>query len=144
MVPKKVKSHYNLYYYLSKSLKVGTSSIAGRNHTGQICIHHRSGGVKRNYCLIDFYRRINSFGILLKIIKDLNRTAFLGSIIYENGLFSYIILSEGLEPGSKLYSGSKKILRGGKLKSGYASSLNFINLFTIVNILRLDHIQEQR
>lgn len=126
------KLNYNLYYYLSKNLKVGTSFTGGRNHTGHICIHHRSGGVKRNYCLIDYFRRINSFGVIFKIIKDLNRTAFLGAIIYENGLFSYIILSEGIQLGTKLYSGSKKNFRG-KLKNGYASCLSFINLFTIVN-----------
>lgn len=44
---------------------------------------YRSGGVKRNYCLIDFYRRINAFGLVYKIIKDLNRTAYIGAIIYE-------------------------------------------------------------
>ena len=52
------------------------------------------------YCLIDFYRRINSFGIIYKIIKDLNRTAFLGSILYENGLFSYIIFSYRFFPNT--------------------------------------------
>lgn len=126
------KLNYNLYYYLSKNLKIGTTFIGGRNYSGHICIHHRSGGAKRNYCLIDFYRRINSFGIILKIIKDLNRTALLGAIIYENGLFSYIILSEGIKLGYKLYSGSKKNFRG-KLNLGFASPLNYINLFTIVN-----------
>jgi len=95
-------------------------------------MHHRCGGVKRNYCLIDFYRRINSFGIIYKIIKDLNRTAYLGSIIYENGLFSFIILSEGLQIGDKIYSGSRRKFRD-KIKNGYALSLNSINLFTIVN-----------
>jgi len=126
------KLNYNIYYYLSKNLKIGTSFVSGRNYSGHICIHHKSGGVKRNYCLIDFYRRINSFGIILKIIKDLNRTALLGAIIYENGLFSYIILSENITLGQKLYSGSKKNFRG-KLKNGFASCLNYINLFTIVN-----------
>jgi large subunit ribosomal protein L2 len=95
-------------------------------------MHHRSGGVKRNYCLIDFYRRINSFGIIYKIIKDLNRTAFLGGIIYENGLFTYIILTDGIRVGDKLYSGSKKNFKG-KIKNGYALNLSMINLFTIIN-----------
>lgn len=126
------KLNYNLYYYLSKNLKVGTTFIGGRNYSGHICVHHRSGGVKRNYSLVDFFRRINSFGVIFKIIKDLNRTALLGAIIYENGLFSYIILSEGIQLGTKLYSGSKKHFRG-KLKIGFASCLSIINLFTIVN-----------
>lgn len=93
---------------------------------------YRSGGVKRNYCLIDFYRRINAFGLVYRIIKDLNRTAYIGAIIYENGLFSYIILSDNLKIGDKIYSGSKKNFKG-KIKAGYAISLNWINLFTIIN-----------
>ena len=126
------KLNYNLYNFITKKLKMGTFFVGGRNFTGHICMHHRSGGVKRNYCLIDFYRRINSFGIIYKIIKDLNRTAFLGSIVYENGLFSFIILSEGLKVGDKIYSGSKKKFRD-KVKIGFALPLNIVNLFTIVN-----------
>jgi len=126
------KLNYSLHYYLTKKLRIGTFFVGGRNFTGQICVHHKSGGVKRNYCLIDFYRRINSFGIIYKIIKDLNRTAFLGSILYENGLFSYIILTEGLKIGDKIYSGSKKNFKD-KNKKGYALCVNFMNIFTIVN-----------
>ena len=70
--------NYNLYIYLSKNLKIGTFFVGGRNFTGHICVHHRSGGLKRNYFLIDFYRRLNSYGFIYKIINDLNRTAFLG------------------------------------------------------------------
>lgn len=128
----KKKLNYTLYSYLSKNLKIGTSFLGGRNFSGNICVHNRSGGVKRNYCLIDFYRRINAFGLVYRIIKDLNRTAYIGAIIYENGLFSYIILSDNLKVGDKIYSGSKKNFKG-KIKAGYAISLNWINLFTIIN-----------
>jgi len=130
------KLNYNLYNFLTKKVKIGTFFVGGRNFTGHICMHHKSGGIKRNYCLIDFYRRINSFGLIYKIIKDINRTAFLGSIIYENGLFSYIILSEGLSLGDKIYSGSKKKFKDG-IKVGFALSLNVVNLFTIVNNIEL-------
>lgn len=126
------KLNYNLIFNISKKLKIGTTFLGGRNFSGHICIHHRSGGVKRNYSLVDFYRRINSFGIIIKIIKDLNRTALLGSIIYENGLFSYIILSEGVTVGNRLYSGSKKNFKT-KAKLGYSTSLKYISLFTTVN-----------
>src|SRR5690606_7818471 len=105
-------------------------------YTGHICIHHKSAGVKRNYCLIDFFRRVNSIGIIYKIIKDLNRTAFIGAIIYENGLFSYIILSEGLYIGQKIFSGNKKGYKG-KLKLGFASFLYYFNLFSILNNIEL-------
>jgi len=131
------KLNYSLYSYLSNKLKIGTFFVGGRNFTGHICVHHRSGGVKRNYCLIDFYRRINSFGLIYKIIKDLNRTAFLGSIIYENGLFSYIILTEGVKIGDRLYSGDKKKFRN-KFKNGFALCLSTINLFIIVNNIEIN------
>jgi ribosomal protein L2 len=88
-----------------------------------------------------FLSKINSFGLVYKIIKDLNRTAFIGAIIYENGLFSYIILSEGIKLGHKIYSGSQKYFKG-RLNKGYAMPLHTINLFTIVNILKLDLILE--
>jgi large subunit ribosomal protein L2 len=128
--------NYNLYSYLSKNLKIGTTFISGRNFSGHICVLHKSGGIKRNYCFIDFYRRINSFGIIYKIIKDLNRTAFLGAIIYENGLFSYIILSDNLKIGDIIYSGTLKNFNN-KLKNGFALSFKSINLFTIVNNIEL-------
>jgi large subunit ribosomal protein L2 len=124
------KINYTLYSYISKNLKIGTSFLGGRNFLGSICVHSRSGGVKRNYCYLDFYRRINAYGLVYKIIKDLNRTAYIGAIIYENGLFSYIILSEGIQVASKIYSGSR---RKGKILKGYAVPLQSINLFTIVN-----------
>ncbi len=47
------KLNYVLYSYISKNLKIGTSFLGGRNFLGQICVHNRSGGVKRNYCYID-------------------------------------------------------------------------------------------
>ena len=48
------KLNYILHSYISKNLKIGTSFLGGRNFSGQICVHHRSGGVKRNYCLLIF------------------------------------------------------------------------------------------
>jgi len=64
----------------------------------------------------------------------MNRSALLGAIIYENGLFSYIILSEGLNVGDNIFSGLMKNLNlNYKVQKGYAVPLNLISLFTIVN-----------
>lgn len=124
--------NYNFFNYVSKLLRVGTYFCGGRNFLGNICIQHRSGGNKHNYYLIDFFRRINLFGQIYKIIKDINRTAYLGAIIYENGLFSYIILSEDLKIGDTIYSGflnsSVK-----EINIGYALPLKDYNLFSLVN-----------
>jgi len=124
--------NYNLFSFLSKNFKIGTSFSSGRNYLGRICVHHRSGGVKRNYILVDFFRRLNSFGFVQKIIKDLNRTGFLGGILYDNGLYAYIVISENIKPGDRIYSGSKKNFRG-IIRNGYALPLYLINLFTLVN-----------
>ena len=126
--------NYRLHSYLSKSLKIGTSFAAGRNFTGSICVNHKSGGVKRKHTFIDYYRRVNTFGVVSRIMKDINRTAFIASIIYENGLFSYIILPEGVTVGDKLYSGSQEQV---DLKKGYAVLLRYISLFTVVNNVEL-------
>jgi len=75
---------------------------------------------------------------LYKIIKDTkNRTSFLGAILYENGLFSYIILTEGLVNGNLIYSGSYLTVKQ-NLKKGFALPLYLINLFTIVNNIELN------
>jgi large subunit ribosomal protein L2 len=123
---------YSLFKHTSRLLRVGTFFLGGRNFSGAICVQHRSGGSKHNYYLVDFFRRVNSFGKIYKIIKDVNRTAFLGAVIYENGLFSYIILSEGLKIGDQVYSGSLNNLKKGAF-NGYAMPLKDCNLFTLLN-----------
>jgi len=128
--------NYNFFNNFSKLLKIGTFFLSGRNYSGKICVHHRFSGYKSTYYFIDFFRRINLFGKIYKIIKDINRTAFLGAIIYENGLFSYIILSEGSKLGDFIFSGTIKNFNK-KIKIGYALPLKEYNLFTSINNVEL-------
>jgi len=44
------KLNYCLYELTSKKLKIGISFFGGRNFTGQICVHNRSGEI-----LLDLY-----------------------------------------------------------------------------------------
>lgn len=128
-----------LNYVLKKALKkmnIGTYSRNGRNTFGRICVFHRGGGNVRKYRLIDFYRRLNLFGYIYKIIYDPNRTAFIGLVFYENGLFSYIILSDNVKVGNKVYSGFKYINDDCHSK-GSALTLKNISLFSIVNSIEL-------
>jgi ribosomal protein L2 len=131
------KINYNIFKYINNKFKIGTHIKSGHNFTGKICVHHKCSGFKKKYCYIDFYRRINCFGIIFKVIKDFNRTAFIGSIIYENGLYSYIILSEHVKKGDRIYSGVTKNFKSEDILNGYASSLYNINLFSIVNNIEL-------
>lgn len=128
-----------LNYVLRKALKklnIGTYSRNGRNAFGRICVFHRGGGNVRKYRLIDLYRRLNLFGYVYKIIYDPNRTAFVGLVFYENGLFSYIILSDNVKVGNKIYSGCNYISEECHSK-GSALTLKDISLFSIVNSVEL-------
>ena len=77
--------------YLNKKIKIGLKHNSGRNNYGKICVYNRISN-KSKYLRIDFFRKIENFGYIWKIIKNSNRSAFIANIIYENGIFSYIIL----------------------------------------------------
>jgi len=121
------------FFNIDKKIKIGSNLKAGRNYLGTICVHHRFGGNKLKKYNIDWYRRIECFGYVYKILIDFNRTAFLGSIIYENGLFTNIILSENVKIGQKLYSG----ILNRNTKNGNTSILNNIRLFSIINNIEI-------
>lgn len=118
---------------INKSLSIGSRPLSGRNFLGTICVHHKSGGSKKRLYSIDFYRRINNYGYIIKIIKNNKFTGLIGGIIYENGLFAYILLTETLMRGSKIYSGSFNNINN----IGMSIPLKYIKLFTIINNLEL-------
>jgi len=128
-----------LYNKISKNLKYGKISHGGRNFLGRICVHHRGNGWKKNYRLIDFYRRINSFGLVIKLCFDCNRSALLALIVYFNGFSSYIIASSNLAKSDIIYSGLPELLEEA-LETynrifGWALPLYSIKLFSVVNMV---------
>lgn len=131
-----MKKYLNYFFFkINKVISIGSRPLAGRNFSGTICCHHKSGGNKKKLILCDFFRRINNYGYILRLIKNKNYTGLIGSIIYENGLFSYILLAETLVVGSKIYSGSFYSLESNKV--GMSIPLKNIKLFTIINNLEL-------
>jgi len=78
---------------LKKKFLLGYSKRSGRNFFGRKTIYTQSGGLKSKLYKIDFKRLNVSTGVLLTIEKDINRTGYIGLICFENGLFSYILLS---------------------------------------------------
>lgn len=128
-----------LFYKLNKKLRYGSTNCTGRNNTGKITVYHKSGGIKSKKYFVDFYRRINSVGYIVKIIKVRNYSSFLGLVIYENGLSSYIIISDNNNLNDKIYSGNflntknKKFLIGGS-----AISVKNLELFTLINNIELN------
>src|SRR4029078_220740 len=122
-----------IFFNLNKKIKVGNNLRSGRNFSGVICVHHRFGGNKIKRFNIDWYRRIELYGYVYKIIIDNNRTAYIGSIIYENGLYANIILSDKVSLRQKIYSG----ILNKDIKAGFTCLLSNIKLFTIINNLEL-------
>jgi large subunit ribosomal protein L2 len=124
------------FFSLTKKLRIGLQPNSGRNFSGHICVHSRRGGIKRNYIFVDFYRRVNSFGRICKIIKIPLFSSFLAGVLYDNGLFSYILLADNVSIGDVIYSGS--IINSIKcMNKGSSIPLNTIDLFTLVNNLEI-------
>jgi large subunit ribosomal protein L2 len=119
----------------SKFFSFGNHSKSGRNYLGRICVRHRGGSSakKIKFKSLDFFRRLNSLGTVLKVFKDLNRTSFLGLILYNNGLLSNLTLSEQVFPGDKIYSGDRKIY----LNFGSTILPNNMKLFSLVSNVEL-------
>jgi large subunit ribosomal protein L2 len=100
----------NLKFYcktiISKIRKFGILSHSGRNFLGRVCVKGRGGGKKKIYRFIDFFRRINKLGKILKILYDCNRTSYIALILYKNGLNSFIIATENLKIFDSVFSGN--------------------------------------
>lgn len=121
-----------------KKVLIGLCTSGGRNFLGRICVYHKGGGNKRRFKLVDRFRRLNQFGSIFKVLKDSNKTAFLGMILYNNGLVSFIILCDGLFIGSKIFSGDVLDLKMKEFyTTGSAFLLNDMSLFSIVSSIEL-------
>lgn len=77
---------------VKKKLIIGFSKRAGRNFFGRKTIFTQGGGVFNKIRILNFKRNLIFNAILISIEKDIKRTAHVGLICYENGLYSYILL----------------------------------------------------
>lgn len=86
---------------------------------------------------MDFSRRINSFGFIVKILKVPFYSSFLGFVVFRNGLCSYLLLSDNLSIGSRIFCGTSPDINKlpEALVSGASVPLLYANLFSPVNIL---------
>jgi len=117
---------------VSKNFKYGTYKRTGKNFSGKICVFHRGGGNKKIYRCIDFYRRLNFFGVICSVQYDSYRSAYIGLILYDNGLFSNIVLSDGIFVGNKVFSG-KNAISSACLSKGSSLLLSDLGLFSIIS-----------
>ena len=89
-----------------RSLLVRARKTGGRNNQGKITAHHRGGGHKRMYRVIDFKR--DKDGVLARVNSiqyDPNRNARIALLFYTDGTKRYIIAPEGLKAGMTVESG---------------------------------------
>lgn len=131
-----MQSNY-FFKQFEKKLRFGFVPKAGRNYLGVICVHHRGNfGVRKKSYSVDFFRRMNSFGFVVKLLKVSFYTSFLGLVAFKNGLCSYLLLSNEVKVGSRIYCGTyldkKKI--SDILVLGTSVPLLYMNLFSTVNI----------
>jgi len=118
---------------LNKKLTKGLKSTGGRNFLGRVCVKGKglcNSSKKPIYRFLDFYRRLNKIGILLKIYYDPNRTGKIGLILYENGLSSFILIQKGLKIYDTIYSGN---FSDRTIKKGDSLSLYNMPLFSVIS-----------
>jgi large subunit ribosomal protein L2 len=106
---------------------------AGRNNTGKITCHHKGGGHRRAYRIIDFKR--NKIGIPGKVTTleyDPNRNVYIALVVYVDGEKRYITAPLGLQIGEVVVSGPTV-----EIKTGNALPLKNIPLGTMVHNVEL-------
>lgn len=130
------------FYIFTKVYKktiLGKVSKGGRNFLGRICVYGRGSLQKTKHLRIDFYRRINQYGNLLKIYSKLPFSGKIGLILYANGLAAQILISANVMLNSSIFSGSLPDVKENfnNHYKGWAVPLYKMNFFTVVNCVEL-------
>ena len=90
-----------------KSLLVPLKSTGGRDSSGHVTSRFRGGGHKRQYRLIDFFRR-DKLGVkaVVKTVEyDPNRSSRISLVEYADGEKRYILWPVGLKVGDTIMAG---------------------------------------
>lgn len=106
----------------------------GRANTGRVTAHHRGGGHKRLYRLIDFKRNKKNIPAKVEAIEyDPNRTARIALLCYADGERRYILAPEKLQVGGSVIAGDDNI----DIQPGNSLPLKFIPVGTVVHNIEL-------
>ena len=82
-------------------------SSSGRNNQGKITAHHRGGGHKQHYRVIDFRRDKDAIPAKVESVQyDPNRSARIALLFYADGEKRYILAPAGLKAGDTVQSGA--------------------------------------
>lgn len=118
-----------------KKLSKIKNKFSGRNNKGKITVHHRGGGARLQYRVLDFVRAIFEVpAVVLNLEYDPNRTSFISLILYKNGILSYILATSSLKRGSILMTSYENI----PAISGNTSSLQNIALGSSIHNIELN------
>ena len=105
----------------------------GRNNLGRITLHHRGGGHKRLYRLIDFKRdKLKVPATVTAIEYDPNRSARIALLHYADGEKRYILAPIGLGVGDRVEAGPQA-----DIKPGNSLPLAGIPLGTMIHNVEL-------
>jgi large subunit ribosomal protein L2 len=132
-----------VFLRIKKQLRYGFCDNAGRNCRGVITVHHRGGGNKNCHLYIDFIRRINSFGYVVKIKKLTSFTGFVGLVLFLNGLVAYSLIGDKFRLNQQLYQGS--ILDTNNLEEskdfGCSVPCSYLSLFSSISNVEVKPFQ---
>ena len=117
-----------------KSLLAKKRKNAGRNSYGRITVRHQGGGNRQKYRIVDFKRdKDNMEATVIGIEYDLNRSANIALIQYEDGEKAYILAPQGLKDGDKVISGESV-----DIKPGNCMPINSIPVGTLIHNIELN------
>jgi len=135
-----------VFFRIKKQLRYGFCGNAGRNHRGVITVHHRGGGAKNCHLYIDFIRRINSFGYVVKIKKIAAFTGFVGLVLFFNGLMAYSLIGDKFRLNQQLYQGSVLDLNHLDESKDFGSSIpcSYLALFSSISNVEVRPFQGGR
>ncbi|HKA32652.1 MAG TPA: 50S ribosomal protein L2 [Candidatus Binatia bacterium] len=117
-----------------KGLVEPLKRTGGRNNTGRVTSHHRGGGHKRLFRLIDFKRDKRGIPARVQAIEyDPNRSARLALLCYADGERRYILAPDQLKVGDKVMAGGD----GVDIKPGNCLPMKFIPVGTVIHNIEL-------
>lgn len=122
------------FHKINKILKWTSNDQGGRNHLGRICVQHQGGRKLKRLSNVDIYRRINLIGEIVRVYTASNRTGFIGTILYINGIVCNIVITENVYMHTKLFTGSHvpKIYIQDKAQ-GWTVPVWNVRLFTVIS-----------
>lgn len=123
--------------FLKKKFIKGLKKAGGRCCSGRVTVRGVGGGNKTNYRVLDFYRRLNQYGMVLSLLYDPNRTCKLGLVLFENSLSCFILAQKNLRVRSVLYMGSNLEDKHDVIKNGYSLPLLNMPLFSVLSNIEL-------